>query len=368
MLLLPSVTAAQGVPSWLETSHDFGTILEQDGKVSCTMRVVNTGDSVLHLLRVRTSCGCTAVDFTRTPLAPGDTGQVVVTYSPKNRPGEFEKDIFVYSSGQPSRSQLTIKGNTIPLPRTLDEQYPATVGSLRLSGTILPIGEVTRGRGRNAYLDGYNASTDTLIVTMLNVPKHLSASAVPDTVPPGAVTAVMVYADSKRAPLWGLNVDTLNVLAEPLHAHSEALSGITRIEVMTNVRESFEHLTARERKQAPVAVLDCGERLTFDSAPHGERMEATFTITNHGHDRLLLRRLWSSEEGITARADRNEIKRGKKATITVTIDTSQRSEHVINALLNVITNDPNHPIQLVRLVGEVMSHELSVHSSQFTYF
>ncbi len=354
LVAVPGTAAlAQGIPSWLETRHDFGVIREQDGQVSCIMRVVNTGDSALHLLRVRTSCGCTAVDFTRTPITPGDTGQVKVTYSPKNRPGEFDKDVWVYTNGQPSRTRLQITGNTIPAPATLDEQYPVAVGDLRLSGALVTVGEVLRGKGRNAYLNGYNASTDTLLVTVAHAPAHIRARAVPDTVPPGATTALTIFVDSNLAPLWGLNTDSLDVMAEPMSQHAEALSGITRIEVMANVRENFERLDERDLERAPKAVVGCGERLNFAPTTCGQRATQTFDIANTGHDPLVVRRLWSGDNTVTATADKTTIKRGKHATVTVTVDTRPVQGPVFNTLLEVTTNDPANPRQIVRLVGEV---------------
>ncbi len=355
LLLLPLVLsgAGQAVPTWLESRHDFGTIREQDGKVTCTMRVVNTGDSVLSLARVRTACGCTAVDYTRSPIAPGDTGRVDITYSPANRPGEFAKDVWVFSTGRPGRSQLTIVGNVIPAPATLDEQYPVAVGSLRLSGRLVAVGEVPRGERRNVALPAYNASTDTLLVTLHHAPAHLSARAVPDTVPPGAVTTLMVHLDSGRAPLWGLNADSLDVMAEPLAPNAGALSGIGRLEVVSNVRETFGHLDERQRMQAPVAELSCGPRLNLPATPRGGRATATLTIANRGHDPLLVRRLWSGDASVSATVSHSEVGRGKQATVVVTVDTAGCHGKVINTLLEVMTNDPVHPSQIVRLVGEV---------------
>ena len=353
LLLLALNGAAQGVPTWLESRHDFGTIRESDGKVSCTMRVVNTGDSALTMAHVRTACGCTAVDYTRSPIAPGDTGQVVITYSPANRPGEFAKDVWVFGTGRPNRSQLTITGNVIPAPATLDEQYPVAVGSLRLSGSLVAVGEVPRGERRNASLSAYNASTDTLLVTVLHAPAHLSVRAVPDTVPPGSVTTLMVHLDSERAPLWGLNADSLDVMTEPLAPNADALSGIGRLEVMSNVRETFDHLDERQRSQAPVAELSCGPRLNLPATTRGERATATLTIANRGHDPLLVRRLWSGDGSVSATVSRSEVRRGKQATVVVTVDTAKCHGKVINTLLEVMTNDPSHPSQIIRLVGEV---------------
>ena len=354
MLLVLALTgAAQGVATWLETSHDFGTFREQDGKVTCVMRLVNTGDSTLVITRVRAACGCTATDYTRTPLQPGDTGLVRITYNPKLRPGEFSKDVFVFTTGEPARTTLVIKGNVIPCDNTLDDQYPEAVGSIRLNGTTLPMGEVTRPRGRMAYISGYNASTDTMVVTTVQAPPHITAKAVPDTVPPGAVTTITVHFDSKKAPLWGLNVDSLQVMAEPLGENPTALSGITQVDVMAQVREDFTRLTDEERERAPQAQFSC-ELVRFQPVRRGDVVTQSFTIKNTGRDPLHVRRLWTASEGITASADREQVKRGKSATVTVTADTRRYREPIINAMLTVMTNDPDNPSRTLRLVGEIV--------------
>ena len=317
------------------------------------MQVVNTGDADLLILKVKPSCGCTASEFTHSPIAPGDTGVVTLTYNPKGRPGEFEKDAFVYTNGEPARCLVRIKGNVIPLPETLDEQFPVRVGAVLYNGSTLPLGEISRGRGRMTYMSGYNASTDSIIVSASNVPRHLSVSMVPDTVPPGSTSTVTIYFDSKQAPLWGLNSDTFTITAEPLSGTSIEPSGYTQVEVMAVVTEDFSILTDRERERAPEAVVSCGERLNFDAVTQGEVMRQTFTITNRGKDRLHLRRLWTGSNGITASADRQEVKRGKDMTVTVTVDTNVYQEPLLNALLTVMTDDPAHPSRTIRLVGEI---------------
>ena len=68
-----AATAAGDAATWLEREHDFGMIDEANGKVACTMRLVNTTDSMLSIIEVRPSCGCTAVRYPRQPIAPADT-------------------------------------------------------------------------------------------------------------------------------------------------------------------------------------------------------------------------------------------------------------------------------------------------------
>lgn len=95
------------------TTHDFGTIQENGGKVSHTFVVKNEGDGPLVITRVIASCGCTTPEWTKEPIAPGKTGDVKVTYNPSGRPGQFAKTISVYSNGKTGSFILTIRGEVV---------------------------------------------------------------------------------------------------------------------------------------------------------------------------------------------------------------------------------------------------------------
>ena len=112
ILLATGLARAQkkAVISAEETSFDFGTIKEANGNVSHTFQIKNIGDSPLVLTRVIASCGCTTHEWTKEPIEPGTTGDVTITYNPKNRPGPFVKTISVYSNGKTGSFILTIRG------------------------------------------------------------------------------------------------------------------------------------------------------------------------------------------------------------------------------------------------------------------
>ncbi|WP_459188931.1 DUF1573 domain-containing protein [Parabacteroides sp. APC149_11_2_Y6] len=113
ILLATGMATAQqkAIISVDNTSHDFGVIKEADGKVSHTFKITNTGDAPLVLTRVIASCGCTTPEWTKEPIAPGKTGEVKITYDPKDRPGPFTKSISVYSNGKTGSYILTIRGD-----------------------------------------------------------------------------------------------------------------------------------------------------------------------------------------------------------------------------------------------------------------
>ena len=94
-----------------KTTHDFGKIKEADGPVSYTFKIDNTGNGPLILTRVIASCGCTTPEWTKEPIAAGKSGEIKITYNPKDRPGPSVKTISVYSNGKTGSFVLTIKGD-----------------------------------------------------------------------------------------------------------------------------------------------------------------------------------------------------------------------------------------------------------------
>ncbi|GHT75493.1 hypothetical protein AGMMS50262_10950 [Bacteroidia bacterium] len=93
-----------------KTVHDFGTVSEDGGNISTVFIVTNNTNAPIVITGVRASCGCTTPEWTKEPIAPGKTGEVKATYSPKGRPGPFEKTVTITTDGDPDRIVVKIKG------------------------------------------------------------------------------------------------------------------------------------------------------------------------------------------------------------------------------------------------------------------
>ena len=93
---------------WESMEHDFGTINEGDVK-EYTYKFKNTGEAPLIIEKVRPSCGCTAPDWTKTPIPVGGEGFVDVKFDSKVKHNAQNKTVTVYANTWPNQTVLRFK-------------------------------------------------------------------------------------------------------------------------------------------------------------------------------------------------------------------------------------------------------------------
>jgi hypothetical protein len=108
-----TIAAAKPV-SWNEMTHDFGTVkLNEPANIEFTFK--NVGTTPVVIANVRSSCGCTATEYTKEPVKPGESGKVKATYN-SAKVGPFTKSVTVTFDGIETPEVLTIKGNVEEKP------------------------------------------------------------------------------------------------------------------------------------------------------------------------------------------------------------------------------------------------------------
>lgn len=96
-----------------ETSFDFGRI-PQGKPVFHFFEVTNTGKSPMVISDIQTTCGCTTPEWSKTPIASGETTKIKVGYNAAAE-GSFEKHITI-TYNQNLTKQVLIKGNVWKAP------------------------------------------------------------------------------------------------------------------------------------------------------------------------------------------------------------------------------------------------------------
>ena len=343
-MALPSAAAVR----WLETVHDFGAFKEDDGKVACSFTFVNDGSKEVSIRAARASCGCTTPTFTKTPIAPGDTGTVTVKFNPTGRPGRFSKSVTIDLAGTDGkpRQNLIIKGVVIGSSNTLRSRYPVEAGPVKLRTTQLPFGIVLKGRAKSAFLEVYNASESPVTPRWENVPEYIRiASSEKEALPPGEQEVYSFVLTPESTALYG-------ILTDSVFLHVDGMKPL-KIDLTAILEEDFSRLTPGQRAKAPVIELE-GDRVNFGEIPaDGGVQTRTFTIANTGQSDLMLRRVYTIDPGVTVTDAPAKVKKGKKATVTIAVDPAHLPADILNARIQIIANDPESPITIMRAVGEV---------------
>ena len=91
------------------TTMDFGSF-PQSEKQESSFTLTNTGNSLLVIQDIITSCGCTKVEYSKEPVRPGGTLEVKVLYEAEDA-GYFKKTVTVYCNTENSPLRLTVKGS-----------------------------------------------------------------------------------------------------------------------------------------------------------------------------------------------------------------------------------------------------------------
>ena len=93
-------------------SHNFGTFSETDPIVTCVFVYTNVGESPLIINQAVATCGCTVPEYTKTPVQPGEKGEIKITYNGTGKfPGHFKKSITIRTNGVIEMTRLYVEGD-----------------------------------------------------------------------------------------------------------------------------------------------------------------------------------------------------------------------------------------------------------------
>lgn len=336
-----------------EPSYNFGTIAEADGLASHTFIVKNTGNAPLVITRVTASCGCTQPEWTKSPIAPGKSGEVKVTYNPKGRPGPFYKTISVYSNGKKGGHSLSIKGNVTPKPSQPLFTYPYSIGDLKLHTKTILYSSIRPDETLGERINVKNEGKTSLTIRLGKIPHYLTVEPRPDTLKPGETGEIYLLMNARSVKRKGrVSVEL------PLTVHSvdkKEVSG--KIHLAANIIDNFSKLSASEKAQAPAAHLS-GTLLEFGKLPEkgsiipliGGKVTGTFEITNTGKTPLAIYSVTSDDERVDISGGKKELKPGATALFKVSIRPKEIKTK-LEALINVVCNDPNGPVRLIKVTA-----------------
>ena len=323
---------------------DFGTIKEVDGIVSHTFVFKNTGNKPFVIEEVAVSCGCTTPEFSRAPILPGKTGQIKVSFDPTDRPGAFNKEIYIMSNGRANRNTLTIRGEVIPRPRSVEEDYPFIMSSgMRFNTLSLNYRYVEQGKLRSMTIGYANTSSKAVSLGFDILPEnpYLTVSA-PKSICAGCRGEITVTYDFRQAKIWGRMSDRIYPVIDGKR---------TSLSVSTTVT-AVDNFSTMEDGTAPRIRLEPSFH-HFGDARRGDRLTREIKLTNEGKSPLIIR--WIDQtHGVTSNLRTGtSIAPGQSIRFTVTLTVPDTADGTYIGTMTLVTNDPIRPARDLRLAASI---------------
>lgn len=115
-------TPAQSAIKWDQEMHDFGDIPKGIPATYEFTFTNNTKETIL-ITSVKPACGCTAANYTKTPIKPGEKGTVEATFNAASV-APFQKSVTVMTNegGVESIKTLSFKGKVIETATDADKK------------------------------------------------------------------------------------------------------------------------------------------------------------------------------------------------------------------------------------------------------
>jgi hypothetical protein len=321
--------------------HNYGGFKESDGVQTTTFKFTNKGDVPLVLSNVRASCGCTTPKWTREPVAPNGTGEIQVSYDPRNRPGAFNKTVMVSSNAENGTTVLRITGRVEERERTLAELYPRQIGSLRVKTNHISFARVTENEVKTQDLELVNDTEKPIKVGFRTVPGHVTAKVEPETIPANGKGKLVVTYNAKEANTYGFASHRIYLSLDGSNDYRASIG------VSATIEEDFSNLSADDLAKAPVAKFSEAS-YDFGEMKQGEKKDHTFNLTNDGKSELIIRNVRSSCGCTAVAPSKKVIAPGESVPIKVTFDSRGKRGRQSKSI-TVITNDPKSPTSMLRV-------------------
>lgn len=337
---------------WLATEYDFGAFPEAGGPRSGEVRFINRGKRPTSINRVRLTCGCTSEAHTEGEIAPGDTAIVRFTYNPIGRPGRFEKSIKVYTGDADDLTTVKMRGTVIGAPQTLEKDYPYVTGPLRYDTRAVDFGKVRFGTSRHQFIVVYNQSHDSIRPVLAGSDRSLDVGISTPVIAPGDLATISLYLNTRDLTEMGPMEFSLSITADAAAGDSVAI-----IPIKAEIHPDTGHLTAQQIEHGPRTevtprLIDLGS-VDLKLVKHPDVYPLSFMISNEGESLLNVTRIFA--RGLPMRVKRYPatLKPGKNGRVEATVDLRKIPAGPFNFKIEVMSDDPIHPVVTLTLCGEM---------------
>lgn len=296
--------------------------------------IQNTGNEPLNITDVRTDCGCVAVDYPQTPIAPGATAELKVSYNAQQL-GRFSKSVGIRTNADSQMHYLRINGTVVTEVVNIAKDFPFQIDDIYLSTDEVEFDDVHRGDYPEKTIMVLNGGKQNYSPTLMHLPKYIKAEATPAVLRPGRVGKITLKLNSREVRDMGLAQSDVYLSRYP----GDRVSRNRQIGISVTLLPEFA-MTENEILVAPVAV--CDSVLNLGALGNKKKIKGQMLLRNDGRTPLQISALQVYNPGITVSIGKRNILPGESVTLKVTLNANSKFFRGKRRIL-LITNDPVRP-------------------------
>lgn len=324
-----------------QTTHNFGTIEEDEGAVDATFSFVNLSSTSLVITGVDASCGCTTPQYNiGQEIKRGEIGSISVRYNPMGRPGAIQKSITVkMSNGKETRTTvLRLAGNTLPQNSSETDYYTYRAGGLEIRTRFVDMGSMLKGNTAHKSIEIYNPTDKPIKVDFASVPSNINIRIDNSSViEPMQTGSIAITYDSSKGSLLGTSTSKILLKANKRN--------VGEIEIQADVKEDFTTISDEEFAQKSEIWL-FPQYINAGAIRAGKHYTTKVKIKNRGHSPLRVDNIVAAGMPFITfgKFKPSVVAVGEAITIDIVIDTTGIERGSYRSTLQVISNDYKSPI------------------------
>lgn len=216
---------------------------------------------------------------------------------------------------------------------------------MKLTKTKIDLNQIKNTESIGDFIEIENQYQQPLAVVLPSYPEYFRFEAQPSTLKPGEKGKLFFYIDGSKKQEFGKFTDRVEIRFEFANT---VKSGYLYFNGSLN--QDFSGWTRAQLQSAPELTLD---QNTLDAADLkiGEVKAMDIIINNSGHSPLLIHNVQTERE-CRLLTYPGQLQPGEKGIISIALEPSVPRK-TFNTTLRIISNDPAHPEQVVRIKGNI---------------
>lgn len=345
MLMLCSLGASAQNIEAVNKIVDCGQTTYQS-PATAEFEVKNRSSRPIRIVDVRTSCGCTDVEYPKGDIAADSKFTVRVTYDAQTM-GRYDKIVDLYASDSDKPLVLRMRGRVVREVVDYAGKYDFALGDLRSDCNDIEFDDVNRGERPQKKIHILNTTSQTVQPVVMHTPDYITADVSPSKIRPGHSGIVTLTLNSKKLKDMGLTQTSVYLGSFP----GDRVSRDKEISLSAVLLPKFDNLTAAQLAAAPKINLSTTQ-LNLGAFGTKKKLKGEVVIRNDGKSTLSIKSLQMFTVGLQVALNKQKLEPGETAKLKITaeqklIKTARSKPRVL-----MITNDPNQPKLTIKIITE----------------